>query len=359
MKKAFFVNLIISFLFISNNISAICQYPWIDLPKKKLGYLCRNNSEDLDEIDRLILSYHALDKTDKKLLLARIDFLNCIICTLNNKALSIEDEDLRTCLIDIKNQALGKKSYLESLYQLHERFSEPALNAHDYLSDIGDFPSDKHPLILNNKEYYDAKNAEFWGNYWLEIIDPAHRRLDTYFELWSNKKTHNPNLPPFFLWLEEQNVSRYIMHIVFLTDVELNAAKAKFENGLLYIKNSSGSEFMLVNTLQEEDEWIFIIDKHNEIYISKAAMNLRHPSLSHGKPIIGAGTIQVNNGIITKLSLESGHYLPQREHYIQTLQFFLDHNAQFAENLNISYYKNFKKYTNKLEYIIRDFFQDQ
>lgn len=337
-----------------SEMNAECAYPWIDVPKEQLASLCRNESEDLRDIDDAIASYHTLNKTTKGQVKERIESLGNIVATIERKEKIVKDEDVQTFLINIKGQALGKQSYLKALYELYERYDEPALDAYDYFSDTSDFPHDRIPLILNNNKYYESKNAEFWGRYWSEVLDPAHRRLDSYIDLWEEEKKINPQTPPFFLWLEGQNVSSYILIINFPTEAELSEKKAKFFNGVLYIKNHNG-EFVPANLYPEEGEWIFVIDKANDLYIAKASAQVRHTSLSRGKPIIGAGSLCAKDGEITEFAFGSGHYLPQKEHHIQTLQFFLDQGVHFGKDMKMSYYRNFKPYTRTYSEIRKEF----
>jgi hypothetical protein len=79
------------------------------------------------------------------------------------------------------------------------------------------------------------------------------------------------------------------------------------------------------------------------IYLAEASSTIRHPSLSHGKPILGAGSIQVHEGTLTQLILGSGHYLPHVTENQQTLRILLEKGLHIPKNMEIFYYIKFKR----------------
>ena len=56
---------------------------------------------------------------------------------------------------------------------------------------------------LNNTPMYDERSNSYWGELWLELIDPAHRQLDFYKEEWLKRKDKDS----FFIFLEKYPVS--------------------------------------------------------------------------------------------------------------------------------------------------------
>lgn len=58
---------------------------------------------------------------------------------------------------------------------------------------------------------------------------------------------------------------------------------------------------------------LFVMDEHGEIYILNeeiVASKLHHSSILSGKPVSAAGQIEIQNGVIVKITDQSGHYRP-------------------------------------------------
>jgi hypothetical protein len=68
---------------------------------------------------------------------------------------------------------------------------------------------------------------------------------------------------------------------------------------------------------------IYVMDEHGDLYAAKHQIfgQFHHSSLLAGKPVAGAGTIEVRRGNIVAISRRSGHYTPTREQ----LQQVVDH----------------------------------
>jgi|GEM_PF-3036959 len=57
---------------------------------------------------------------------------------------------------------------------------------------------------------------KYWGDFWFETLDPCHRRLTPFLDSWKTLKKFNPEIPHFFLWLENQHIPKYVPHITYL-----------------------------------------------------------------------------------------------------------------------------------------------
>lgn len=65
---------------------------------------------------------------------------------------------------------------------------------------------------------------------------------------------------------------------------------------------------------------IFVLSARGSLHVSNQIIHQRHhSSILAGIPIAAAGEISVNDGTITYISNESGHYLPTLDHFLQVL----------------------------------------
>jgi len=84
-------------------------------------------------------------------------------------------------------------------------------------------------------------------------------------------------------------------------------------NGALFQKDSANpSQFEPLTT--GEQAHIFVMDGKGRMYAGSQGDVPKHTSFLAGSPVAAAGTIRAHNGIPTKITDESGHYKPTREH---------------------------------------------
>lgn len=198
------------------------------------------------------------------------------------------------------------------------------------------------PLFLNNKTYFDTKLGISWGEFWLEAIDPGHRQLDNQKYKWL--LSHDKDPSPFFLWLEDQWINESDSTKYF-TSAELVSKKIRIIDGIFYDHSNKK-----ITTLPS-DEFIFIIDRNEDIYGAISSKSVRHVSLSLGKPIIAAGILHLEDGHLVKLESNSGHYLPTSQHALQLIDFVRLQGVQIEEFIPFALYKDL----NKIETNVGDF----
>ena len=192
-------------------------------------------------------------------------------------------------------------------------------------------------LSLVNKIFYDTKLPGYWGLYWLEALDPCHRLILTpYYIRW--KKTDIDT--PFFMWLENQEIPYTATQIELVRDLENYTYEFSKLEHLLYACDGK-----VANLEKDKVEYLYIITMDKRILIIEGNEQIRHLSLSRGKPVLGAGTIRVQAGQVTYLDVESGHYQPTLCHMKQVIDIFNNLGAILKEGVKIKYYRN-KKTTN-------------
>lgn len=213
---------------------------------------------------------------------------------------------VRVKLQELKVIAENKKWYLEKLQEALSNgyFEEQYLRR--TLQSVEHLDSKRKPLFLLNKRRYHTKYGEYWGEYWLEAMDPCHRQLMTYYDRWLYERSKSRTDLPFFLWLEEQNLSKDVPYLRYLSEEELRQATVCIKNGLLYF------DAILIGA-DAPKEYLFIVDLNERLILAEGNTLIHHNSLSHSKPVLAVGKMVVFQGKLTVLSFESGHYIPSCE----------------------------------------------
>jgi len=89
----------------------------------------------------------------------------------------------------------------------------------------------------------------------------------------------------------------------------------------------------------DDGKYVYVLmPNHGEIRFSELPRPksvIHHPELANGYEVIGAGLFTIANTIVTELSNESGHYMPDAEsmYYVKLAFFFW--GAPLGSNLNI------------------------
>lgn len=199
---------------------------------------------------------------------------------------------------------------------------------------------------LNNESLYDFKNNNYWGELWLEMLDPAHRELDFYKHQWLKDKSTEP----FFTYLEKQNISHREPYINFVLDNELDSHKAQINNGLLHL---GANALTSPDILDRHNETLFIINENTDIIVGISSPTKRHVSLSRGAPVLGGGLLVVKNGQIQEVKGNSGHYLFYTSHMLQTLEILKQKGIQLNDDIKIT---NFIDFHTKENLTLKDFY---
>lgn len=338
IKPRFLVFVFLSLLFQLHLVYA--DGHWLDLPPDPLNTILYEYDPKLDSLNALVQNYHAIHKNTWESIPERVIYLDKIENYSTELSKQLKNEYLRRIAVKYASLANHKKSYLISLQNLKSNYE----NVKYEIFNPNTIPTEYTPLKLNNERKLDFKTQEFWGQYFIEAIDPCHRRLlNSYHEIWE-KKHPNKELPDFFLWLEDKNVSLFFPSILLFTPEELETYKVKIKNGMFY---STEDNLITTKVVQDtsmfKSEPIFIIDSNEDMYIAYSGNQHAHVSLSHYKPLIGSGKIWVEQGIIRKISFESGHYLPQIPHFVQALNFWEERGVKIEENVELVYYEGYEE----------------
>ena len=331
---------------------------WVDLPRDILTDTLYEYDLKLDKLNELTQKYHRIDKTNWDQLNKRINALQKIARCCNEIKPKIKDQYLLNTVNKYLSIATEKINYLQKLKEL-KQYKYRKMKADIFnLNTIADLYT---PLLLNNERKLEYKSQEFWGQYFIEAIDPCHRRqLISYHDVWL-KKCKKCELLDFFIWLEDQNVSIFLPTINLLSEQELKKHRVLIKDGKFYSidsklittieRSTNPTDFKdqkFITAVNFKKNPIFIIDINKHMFLTYSDENNAHVTLSHYLPLIGSGKLYLRNGEIKKISFESGHYLPKMEHFIQTIRFFENNGVHLDDNIDVIYYIKYKDYTNTL-----------
>lgn len=190
------------------------------------------------------------------------------------------------------------------------------------------------------------------GMHELEFLDPFHRKHAESWLLWckdynTDRKSDSILFGKYFLWLE-QNLEVANDYTFYLSTNEREKFRLKIsETGLLL----RASDSVLYTSEPRE---LFVIDEKGNIFSGRnESDSFHHSSLSLGLPVRGSGIWKVNEGKISELIFESGHYLPVPEEAIMTVEYLQSGAVIFEKNWLISYFFNGEKITEDGSSIMR------
>lgn len=316
---------------------------WIDIPS---GNFILNITKD-KKLNELTNQYHQIEKRRLENFHHRIKILNKISQYI--KA-NLAKNSSNLLLNKFDKMVKRKAWYLEKIIKL---YSLPRKEIVRIFSKIGNHDNEKNILYLRNSVEFDFKLPTYWGMFALEMIDPCRRMLTPQYHKWINN--YIDEYPHFFAWLEGEEITFRTPQTKVLSNEEIKICKTKFLKGIMYYVYSN----KLVHT-EDNLEYIYVITLSGEIFITKSSDSIKHTSLSRGKPILGAGSIKVNNGQISYISNESGHYRPEA-HILQKVLSLLEkkHKVNIS-NISVNYYYNGNVIDEKLyDFINKKFDQSE
>jgi hypothetical protein len=295
---------------------------WIDIP---ISEYALPKDPIFTEVKGKIDYYHTIPAIDRSLLPKRIDSLQRILSDMQHIDLA-SSPHLNTKAEKFNVLAKKKLWYLREIQSLYDE-ADP----YQKYIDISQTQEGEIPLLLVNKLAFDPNLPMYWGFFLLETLDPCHRFLTQYYLKW--EKGHQGI--PFFLWLEDQEILFNTFQIDYFTDLERVQHQINIIDGYLY-KNSDGQR---ANFNAEDKEYLFSITMNKELIVVEGSEHVRHTTLSCGEPTLGSGTLKIENGVLTYIDTESGHYQPsphslkQVFRILQTKGLLID-----PSNVNVKYY---------------------
>ena len=330
------MNFFLLLIFLGFNVAySALTVDWIDIPKTDYKTILATQEPEVESLNQLIMLYHSIDKASLRSLSHRVELLDTISDCLEQLAEKEEFADQRLTIRLLNKTVQCKKQYLEQLLEMPS--DEMIASYHLDYSPLSE--TCYEPLFLRNNITYSLKMKEFWGKFWLESIDPCHRRLANYYQFWLDTKPLMTDYQSFFLWLETQTIPKNIPVVDYYSDEQLEACRIEIMDG--YLRKSNTYE--LVNTDPARRN-LFVINLSNNLYLETFKDGVWHTSLSRGKPVLGAGLLQIEQGFVKSIAFESGHYLPSLEQSFQSIQILRKKAAHFKESFEVIYFENRNKY---------------
>ena len=312
----------------SVNASVNQQGAWIDIPYKQ--FITQDKS--FESVTSLVDQYHSLDKTGLELIDLRIELLEKIIKSIKFTITNESKKDLRN-FIRLEPLAEKKLWYLKEIKKIY--LDKQIFNR---FANTNELESQYIPVFLVNKILFDFKLPTYWGLYQLEIIDPCHRMLTSYYMKWKESKSS----APFFLWLENEEISFRSLQMKFFSDEEIKDSEIIVSDGK-FLKPLNKN---LINYDDQDKEYIYIISLDKKLFVTAAGELVRHISLSRGRPVLGSGALKIKNGELVYIDAESGHYQPTPEVLYQALLILKEKGAYLDYNkLKVMYYSDHNKIT--------------
>lgn len=135
--------------------------------------------------------------------------------------------------------------------------------------------------------------------------------------------------------------------MTYLTGEDLEKRKVIIKDGRFWEK--SDSEWILADFNFPGKRYLFSISLAGDIYVAEEVSGISHSSFTSGKSVLGAGLLQINQGQLISLALESGHYMPTIEIGHQILQIFEEKEVCFPDKLELVFFYDRNKYKVQLE----------
>ena len=149
--------------------------------------------------------------------------------------------------------------------------------------------------------------------YWQEMLLPEHPSQIGYESAFEEWKDDQSTKLPFEEWIKERGLS--FPSVRYFQENDRTEFAVAMKEGKLMRQNGEP-------LFTAEDEFIFVIGPDQVMYAyEKKVGNQHHSSAFSGEAIISGGTIKTDaEGKIIELSNMSGHYKPNRQNLLDTLQ---------------------------------------
>lgn len=328
---------------ISNGKDAEKMMSWIDLPEDHLELLLGYKTPQVSELNKKFSEYHLIPKSKEDFLEQRICKLHEIERYINHwLEFQLSGVEKEKHLRKLSQIALGKASYLAELSILYKNESFDAFNLeqmHHQLSE-DDFQG-QEVVFLTHRNFFSLNQMQYWGDFWMESVDPCHRQMTHYYKVWERLSKNDPSTPHYFLWLEEQYVPPYTPRAFYYSPEQLKEKRVFVKEGLLV--NSKGHP---VSFDKKNCSYVFIVDLDRNLLVELETENIFHTSLGVGRPVLSAGKITVTRGQVTSVSFESGHYIPSVKVGYQLLEILLKKGYNLnSQSIDVTFFYDRNKYS--------------
>lgn len=108
----------------------------------------------------------------------------------------------------------------------------------------------------------------------------------------------------------------------YLSDAQKADYKITVKDGKLYDSKGRLFDTSKARKWDGENKAIYVMDENGNLYASQNQKlhDFHHSSLGQGKPVSGAGEIEVRDGVLQSINDQSGHYRPSKDLFNQTVE---------------------------------------
>ena len=285
--------------------------------KSSAGLFARRTNPVLREIDRLVETYHLIPLTDADSFVRRTAFLAAIYSRTGVYLDQHTNKEARRAAVtELQAQAVAALKELRppvaprkpidkfrAAAQLHMKTKigggfRPSIPMHDQ----------RYMLEAFGTTHYSALGLEQAFTFWLKKHEDAA----------AGRAISSPG--SFWDWLEVSGIANRTKQITYLTKEEREGYRVQVQaTGLSW---ACGEGPLHSIGLPDDDSFIFVISPEQEMFAGETIFEkFHHSSFLEGRPVLGAGQIQVNKGTLLKVTNESGHYRPDLSRHYNTLLF--------------------------------------
>ncbi len=301
---------------------------WVELPtfdeiqaSPYFGTFKERLKADLD-------AYHKLDKTSVSELIPRRKILEDIFSYW--KAAHWPD-GLDRWARWLSGRLQNKARHLAALeHLLREHWPHPEMLKSWHCAESSDLGT---PLVLTQKLYVCPERGSYWGDYWLQSLDPCHRYLPELQRQW--RMLPEPK-PPYPLWLEHFSYTEAAPFFYYFNETEKAQTRLRIIDGKLC--QQSGRPLHC----SERQHYLFVIDLDGSFYAAREAAHLCHASFTRGRAVLGSGILQAREGTLVHLKFESGHYLSALDEWQQALRLLAKAGIHWPEGTRLTVFDRYR-----------------
>ena len=285
--------------------------------KSSAGLFARRTNPLLREIDRLVEAYHRIPLLDDDSFVRRTAFLAAIFSRTGVYLDQHKDKEARRAAVtELQAQAAAALKELRPPIAPRKPIDKlrSAAQLHMKTNVGGGF---RPTIPMHDRRYM------------LEAFGPTHHAalgLEQTFEKWLKKHEDaaaggaTPAPGSFWEWLEASGIGKQMKQITYLTKDEREGYRVQVQANALTWACGEGPLHSI--GLPDDDSFIFVISPEKELFAGETVFEkFHHSSFLEGRPVLGAGQIQVNNGTLLKVTNDSGHYRPDLSRHYNTLLF--------------------------------------
>jgi hypothetical protein len=295
--------------------------------RSSAGLLARRTHPLLKDIDRLVRAYNLITGMEEKSVEKRTAFLAAIISRTGIYLSQHVDKKARRGAVE----ELRRRAQEEL-----EKLPRPQKNMRGWdgvryaarlqgVKDRSNVSAAFQPAIKMSHDYY-----------LLEAFNPAHepasQALQDELEVWARKACTDDlsfhgmkaaQRQRFQNTLPE-GARKRLEGVTYLTDDEREGYRVVLTPAGLSWACGEGPlhSIGIPGPGDEANKFIFVISPDMEMYAGEPVFQkFHHSSFLQGRPVLGAGTIEVKKGTLLKVTNASGHYRPDLSRHYNTLLF--------------------------------------